>query len=243
MSNANDLGLNPTPSIMVVGDSGTHKTYFLTTIPGIFIFDFDKGMAIARGRDVEFQTFKDAPHGSKVTSKEHGIYPWGQAWPAFILRLNQLGETVDKGELRPIGLDSLTTLSDICMNYVLRETNSKGPPQIQHWGAQIELMKTVLDQMTAWPVLFAATAHVQRNTNEVTQIVEQLPLLTGKLAGKAGLYFDEVWFTQVKGKSATDRQFVLQTESYGMVKQAKTRYGVPDGLEATWQAVEKYFRG
>lgn len=242
MSNAKDLGANPTPSILLVGDSGTHKTYFLTTVPGIFVFDFDKGMAIARGKDVEYQSFKDAPYLSKVTSKELGIFSYGTAWPAFVLRLNQLGDGIEKAP-RPLAFDSLTTLSDICMNYVLKEAGTPGKaPQIQHWGAQIELMKTVLDQITAWPVLFVATAHIQRNTNEVTQVIEQLPLLTGKLAGKAGLYFDEVWYTQVVGKGA-ERKFALQTESEGMVKQAKTRHGVPVGTEASWTAVEKYFRG
>lgn len=240
VSNTRDLGANPTPKILLVGDSGTHKTWFLTTIPGIFVFDYDKGMAVARGKDVEYESFKDAPLSSHVHSKELGIYPYGQAWPAFILRINQLGDKIEQNP-RPIGFDSLTTMSDICMNYVLREAGSPGKaPQIQHWGAQIELMKAVMDQISAWPTIFVATAHIQRNTNDVTQVIEQLPLLTGKLAGKIGIYFDEVWYTQVSG-SGSDKKFTLKTESEGMFKQAKTRHGVPVGTDATWQAVEKYF--
>lgn len=244
MANTKDLSLEPHPSILVVGDSGTHKTHFVAGVPDIFVYDFDKGMAVARGRDVEFQTFKDAPKGSKVYNPDIGIYPWGKAWPQFIKHLNDLGAEVESPEspYRAIGLDSLTTLSNICMNYVLKSDGHLGDsPHIQHWGAQIQLMEMVMDQLSAWPVTIVMTAHVQRNTNQVTEVIEHLPLLTGKLAGKVGIYFDEVWYTQVKGRG-DKKQFTLQTESYGLYKQAKTRHGVPDGTETEWEAVKQYFR-
>lgn len=239
MANAKDIGLTETPKILVFGDGGTHKTYLASQVPGIFVFDFDKGMAVARGRDVQYETFKDAPQGGKVWEKE-GIYAWGTAWPKFIDKLNQIGERIDEGEHIPLCLDSLTTLSNICMNYVQKGDNRKQSDvrRIQDWGAQIQLMEMVMDQLTAWPVPLIVTAHAQRNTNDLTETIEMLPLLTGKLAGKVGIYFDEVYYATVTGRGEK-RKFVLQTESYGLVKQAKSRYGVRDQTPTEWEAVAK----
>jgi hypothetical protein len=242
MANAKDLIHDPLPRILIVGDSGTHKTYFTSKIPGVFIFDFDKGMAIARGSDVEYDTFKDAPRGGKAMPNI-GVYPYGQAWPQFIKRLNTIGDAIDKGNWltseghpRPIAIDSITTMANSAMAYTLSIANHTGNPQLQHWGAQMNLLETVMDQLNSWPVPLIVTAHIQRNTNDLTQVVEMLPLVTGKLAGKISLYFDEVYYAQVKG-SGDKKQFVFKTESDAMHKQAKTRHGVPDGIEMSWEKV------
>ncbi len=240
MANAKDIADKAVaPKILIFGDGGTHKTFTLAGVPNIFVFDFDAGMSIVRGRDVEYQTFKDAPQ-SWNSYPERGIFPWGTAWAEFIKQLNIIGEKIDKGEMIPIGIDSLTTLSSICMYYIQKgdARRQSAPRRIQDWGAQIQLMEMVMDQLTAWPVPVIVTAHAQRNTNAVSEMVEILPLLTGKLAGKVGIYFDEVYYATVKG-SGTEKKFALQTESYGLIKQAKTRYGVKDGTEASWEAVRK----
>lgn len=240
MANAKDIAQKAVaPKILIFGDGGTHKTFTLAGVPNIFVFDFDKGMAIARGQDVEYETFKDAPQGWN-SYPEQGVHQWGTAWGKFIEKINELGKRIDEGEMIPIGLDSLTTMSSICMYYIQKGDNRRqnAPRRIQDWGAQIQLMEMVMDQLTAWPVPLIVTAHAQRNTNAVSEMVEILPLLTGKLAGKVGIYFDEVYYSTVVGKGE-DKKFVLQTESYGLIKQAKTRYGVKDGTEATWEAIRE----
>lgn len=239
---ASDIQIEGRPSILLVGDSGTGKTSFIGTCPDPYIFDFDKGVASLRGsKNVEYDMFKDAPRGSKVYNPENGIYPFGKAWPAFINRLNEIGMMMDKRECpyKTLALDSITTLSDICMNYVLSSDGHTGNPQIQHWGSQIQLLQSVMDQLTSWEIIRIVTAHIQRNTNDVTQVVEQLPLVTGKLAGKLAIYFDEVYFMNVVvGKDG--RQYRLTTQSGGMIKSARSRFKVPDGTEASWDAIKKY---
>lgn len=245
MANAKDLAPNPTPRILIIGDSGTHKTTFLSQVPGIFIFDFDKGMAIARGKDVEYETFKDAPRGGRKDQLE-GIHQFGTAWPKFISKLNAIGKEIDNGKWtyetpeglrpRPLGVDSLTTMANSAMAHVLDQTSHTGNPQIQHWGAQMQLIETVMDQLNSWPVPLFVTAHIQRNTNDLTQVIEMLPLITGKLAGKLPLYFDDCYYAIVTG-SGDKKKFTFKTESDAMYRQAKTRYGVPDGIEISWPLV------
>lgn len=244
---ASDIQVSPYPSILLIGDSGTHKTWFAGSCPKPYIFDFDGGMAILRGNDVaEYDTFKDAPHGSKTINPEKGIYSYGKAWPAFIKRLNEIGGQMDEGTCpyETLVLDSLTTLSNIAMNYVMASDNHTGNPQIQHWGSQMQLMEKVLDQFSSWPIIKVVTAHIQRNTNDITQVIEMLPLLTGKLAGKAALYFDDVYFTNPpKTDKSGKKIFTLTTESSAMMKQAKSRYGVPTGTETEWAAIKPFILG
>lgn len=244
---ASDIQENPFPSILLIGDSGTHKTWFAGSCPKPYIFDFDSGMATLRGVEgVEYDTFKDAPSGSKAFNPDRGIYKYGGAWPAFIKQLNEIGQQMDDGTCpyETLALDSLTTLSNIAMNYVMASDNHTGNPQIQHWGSQMQLLERVMDQFSSWPIVKVVTAHIQRNTNDITQVIEMLPLVTGKLAGKVALYFDEVYFTNPpKSDNKGNKLFTLTTESSAMMKQAKSRYGVPTGTKSEWAAVKPFILG
>ena len=246
MQTNKDYEVDEGKSVLLVGDSGTHKTYLAGSFPKPMIFDFDRGLHILRGKgDWSFGTFKDAPYESKLVNPNKGIYPWGTAWLAFIKSLNVVGGEAEAGKtpFSSIVFDSLTTMSSICMNYVLKENNRtpKDGPRIQDWGAQIGLMETVMDQVTAWPFFYKiATAHVQRDTNMLTQQVEKLPLVTGKLAGKISIYFDEVYFTDSRKNAKGEQEFFLRTTTDPSHRQAKSRFGVPDNTAATWEALKKY---
>jgi hypothetical protein len=231
-------------NILLVGDSGTHKTWFLGDIPGLFVFDFDRGMTVLRGRDIEYDIFKEAPRGVKVSKEQtarDGLYPWAEAWAAFTLRLNQLGAEIDVGRgPKAIALDSLTFMSDIALTKVLKDTDQTLPHQ-GTWGAQQQYLMTVLNQLTAWPVQLVCTAHLQRTDNDLTGVVEKLPLLTGKLAGRISAYFDEVYFCDSTVDAAGVQKFTVKTKATPVMRQAKSRWGVPDGTETSWGAVSKFY--
>jgi hypothetical protein len=242
VANARDI-VPSDANILLIGDSGTGKTTFLGTVPQIEVADFDKGMASLRGLDVPYATFKEAPKDVKVypTMAKQGVYPYGQAWPAFIKWLDDVGQRIDKGTgPKAIGIDSLSLLMQVAMNHVLLTSNQTSPNQ-GSWGAQQEYVKRILNQLTAWPVQLVCTAHIQRNENDLTKVTEKLPLLTGKLAGFISAYFDEVYFTDVKTDTAGKRTYFVQTQSTPTVRQAKSRWGVPDGTLLTYSALQPYF--
>lgn len=245
MPSGKDLELNPYPSILLVGDSGTHKTFFLGTVPKIFIYDFDNSLSVIRGKNFDYSTFRDAPQGSKLVSPERGIYEWGTAYPRFLEHLNKLGEQIDKGTspYEAIALDSLTFFGDIVLNYVLKNTNHgpvtpKAPVDPGEWGSQSRLMATVMDQLTMWPVIKLVTAHIQRDNNDITQVTEKLPLTTGKFAAKVSSYFDETYFCDIKYEG-TKLTFIAKTLPVQGMK-AKSRFGVPDNTELDWAHMGKY---
>lgn len=251
MPNAKELIQNPWPSILLVGESGTHKTYFLGTCPRPVIFDFDGTMLVLRGKDVDYFRFKDAPKNSpaKVIKPDIGIYEWGTAYPAFLHKLNEVGGKLDDPANRQydtVALDSLTSLGRIALNYVLKETGynvtPKSPVDPGTWGFQSGLLQSVCEQVNTWPVIKVMTAHVQRDTNMVTNNMEKLPLTTGKFAAMVSSLYDEVYYCETSGVGAAQK-FILRTNQDGIMKHAKSPCGVPDKIPVDWAEVAKYVIG
>lgn len=237
MANSKDI-TSLDGNVLIIGDGGTHKTRFLADIPGIYIFDFDKGMASTRDKSVEYDTFKDLARERKATpaTEKLGLYDWGTGWEKFTGKFYSVMDKIEKGTNPPlaIGLDSLTTMSMLAINKILKDTGHASPHQ-GTWGAHHEYFKTIFSMGTALPIRFICTAHIHRDENDLTKVTEKLPLLAGKLAGLINIFFDEVWYTDTdKGK------IVVRTNQTPMLKSAKSRWGVPDGTELTWEALKKY---
>lgn len=253
MPNTQDDQASAFPSILLVGESGSHKTYFIGTCPKPFLFDFDKTKRVLAGKNVEYATFRDAPYLSKLYNPEKGIYKYGEAYPAFLKKLNEIGKMMEDGTCpyETLALDSLTFLGNIALNHVLVNNGAsnkmavlEGKNQVDQglWGTQMRLLEAVMDQLTSWDIIKVVTAHVQKDTNTVTDTIEKLPYVTGKLAGKIGGYFDEVWYTETEGKG-TEQKFVLRTVKDTILKQAKSPSGIPDKSPTEWKAVEKALLG
>lgn len=128
-------------------------------------------------------------------------------------------------------------MSELAMNHVVSQ--QKGPEIHQgSYGAQQTYIKQVLGDLTAWPVRLVATAHIQRNDNDITQIQEKLPLLTGKLAGLISAYFDEVYFTESPAAGGSD--FTFLTTANPSMRQAKSRWNVPNKIKMDWSEIRKH---
>jgi hypothetical protein len=251
--NTKDEKASAYPSILLVGESGTHKTYFIGTCPKPFMFDFDKTKRVLAGRNVEFATFRDAPYQSKLFNPAKGIYKYGDAYPRFLDKLNEVGAMMEKGTCpyETLGLDSLTFLANIALNHVLVNNGSSNKQAVLDnqnqidqglWGMQMRLLEAVMDQLTSWDIVKVVTSHVQKDTNTVLDTIEKLPYVTGKLAGKIGGFFDEVWYTTTEGTGEAQK-FVLRTNKDKILAQAKSPSGVPDKTATEWRAVEGYLFG
>lgn len=253
MPNTKDEGASLYPSILLIGESGTHKTYFIGGCPKPLMFDFDKTKRVLAGKDVDFFTFRDAPYGSKVFNPAKGIYKYGDAYPAFYKKLNEVGAEMEAGtcKYKTLAIDSLTFLGNIILNHVLLHSSSSNKEAVLTnqnsidqglWGMQMRVIETIFDQLTAWDIIKVVTAHVQKDTNTVLDSIEKLPYVTGKLAGKIGGYFDEVWYTTTDGVGIAQK-FVIRTNKDKILAQAKSPSGVPDKSPTEWAAVAPYLFG
>lgn len=229
-------------SILIVGDSGTFKTGFARTLPKPFVFDFDDGMAVNKGQPIDYMTFKDTARGMTPRA---GLYKWGEGWDEFIKVLNEIGELIDKGQCpyETLYFDSVTFMADLAMNHVLKTANDINPHQ-GSYGAQQQYLMRIMNQLSAWPILKVFTAHIHRDTNDLTKTVEKLPLVTGKLAGRMSTYFDEVYFTSAEQKPGSAYPtFQFLTQSDPTMKQAKSRAGVPNKIGMDYALIKPYLEG
>lgn len=249
MPNTKDLQIDTGKgSFLLIGDNGSGKTNFLGDMPAPWIADFDSGVASLRGRDIEYDMFKDAPYNSKVVDPANGIYKYGDAYPRFIDRINKIGMMIDKGEcpFKTLAVDSMTTLLDCAMRAVLARDSKGGKnPEIQHWGAFMTDVRTLLDQLTSWPLFIVCTAHVERAKNPLTDEIEMMPLANSKLQGIIPIYFDEVYFLDVKTERTPEgkkQKHVLMTRKDSLYKCARSRWGVPNETPADWGSVTKAIR-
>lgn len=250
MPNARDL-TSTRSNILLIGDAGSHKTWFLGGVPKNYVFDFDAGMATNRGRDIEYDTFKDLarldPDGKLWAAEkwhnEQGLYTFGYGWDAFYKRLL---EVVKKVQLKApdapeaISFDSLTMMSMLAVNKILKDTAQPSPHQ-GTWGAHHEYFKTIFSMVTALPVRLIATAHISRDSNDITGVTEYLPLLAGKLAGMIPIFFDEVYFCKSEVESSGKMKFWIETTRTPQMTQAKSRFGVPNKTPTDFAEVQKFF--
>lgn len=258
MPSGADISIDDNTSFLLVGDGGTHKTFFIGTCPQpSFTFDLDAGFAIHQGRaDMDFALFKEVSQGVKLTDwqKASGWYEWGMAWPAIKDQLNKIGKSMDAGECKykTLAFDSLTMLVDCALSYILKaHATADNPSGIfkdgrQMWQPFLSNMSELFGQFSAWPITKILTAHVKRDENITTGFTERLPLVSGQFSGKVGIYFDEVYYTDVKvtGTSPNKKEeFFFKCHQDGMIKMAKSRkYNLPDGLATDYREIIKHLK-
>lgn len=276
MPNGADIKLDFATSFLLVGDGGTRKTTFIGTCPQpSWTADFDIGMAVHRGRaDMDYDTFNEVPRvriGADPDSKKaedkipltewqkaNGWYEWGTAYPAFMAKLNKIGVSMDTStnKYKTLGVDSLTRLTDAVSTYIKKQNATSENPSgefkdgRQFWGMFLIEMSNLFGQFSAWPVVKVLTAHIKRDENIALGTTEKLPLVSGQFAGKVGIYFDEVYYTDVKvdtikgtgGKPDEKKEtFFFRCHQDGIIKMAKSRkYNLPDGLPTDFQEIMKH---
>jgi hypothetical protein len=130
-------------------------------------------------------------------------------------------------------------MSMLAVNKILKDTGHPSPHQ-GTWGAHHEYFKTVFSMVGALPIRMIATAHIQRDTNDLSGVTEWLPLLAGKMAGLIPIFFDEVYYTSAAVDASGKQNFTFKTKRTPQMTQAKSRWNVPDGTETTFSVVEKF---
>lgn len=249
MPNAADIKLDDNTSFLLVGDKGTHKTFFIGTCPQpSYTFDLDNGFAIHAGKDMDYDTFKEVSFGVKLADwqKAAGWYEWGMAWPAILKKINDIGKAMDeKPHYKTLAFDSLTMLTDCALTYILKgHATADNPTGVfkdgrQMWQPFLSNMSELFGQFSAWPVTKVLTAHIKRDENLLLGTTEKLPLVPGQFSGKVGVFFDEVYYTEVKVEGTPKKEtFYFRCHQDGAIKMAASRkLNLPDGLATDFQAI------
>jgi hypothetical protein len=213
-------------SCLISGNLGSGKTRVACTgRKPVLLIQFDPGGAksvqqqIDKGEVIPMDFSDDDPAAPYAYKKFEKFF----------------NEEVKAGLLKSTGtlvLDSITTMSDIMMNEILRQEGQLGKmPRIQDYGKQILFLQQAIKFMISQPCDFVCTGHIALTKDEVSGKVHSGLLITGKANVKIPLLFDEIYVAKAEKlgpteaqKLKTDMRYSLLTRPDG-IYDARTRIG------------------
>jgi AAA domain len=259
------------PKVLLVGDSGTGKTYAFRSLPSLGITPF----ILATEPNIE-DVLGDIPcpklHWHYIapanpdwetlidSAKKINTLPFKaladmgdinkQKYNQFIQLLEALhdfkcdrcgeafGDVSKWGPDRALGLDSLTGLNQMAMNLVV---GSKPVKSMADWQIAMDNLERIVNKLTtdtkAW---FILTAHLERETDEVTGGIQLMASTLGKkLAPKLPRFFSDVVQTVRAGTafkwSTATMNVALKARNLPIGDQLEPNFKL---LHANWKAKE-----
>lgn len=246
MTKLSELKLSARRKILLYGNSGTGKTVFGCSFPGpIYVADFDGKISSAaeyynkdseRLEDIDYDTFlpKD---------------PKDLVFRNFYNKLAEIKAVGKSGELKykTFVLDSLTTYAEAMMVEVMAQNpgikclgqGATTAPALQHYRLLNNHFKNVLNEILSLPCNVVITAHIKTDKDELTGEIVREPMLSGQLAARLPIMFEEVYRTYTDG-SGTGIKYLAQTQSDRSYKCRSQISGLPNPLVLNYKEYEKY---
>ena len=217
--------------VLVYGDTGSGKTRFAGTAPGVFIIDCDKGLRTLQGLGVDYITIPYDEPGAINLVRD------------IVTKFKNKEGVFDGDKYLTLVIDSYTSLSDIVMNELMKYPLNpswkkrdpvKDKPEYDHWGAHkafmVEVSNMLKDISIDRNVICTATAFVKEN--EAMRQTQGLPEIQGSFKSSAGKFFDYVFYLTVESSV-----YNLYTKKKGLFI-AKTRSTLKDIVaDPTWDKV------
>jgi hypothetical protein len=233
--------LNQPLKILIHSPSGRGKTACLTTLgKDLQLIDLDLGTETARRLQDPFSQERLLPDVllcPEPTPTQSAI-AFTEAKNKMILIANAITQKI--WPYKVLGVDSLTTLVDAGIRYVLANNgrlnraavvpskgNAGGNISQPEWGLvinEIENMVILLKSMQCHVVILAHSV-AEKQDNGMTRMEISIP--TQKLPPRIPNYFDEIWYMEhvEMGAGVTERVFrTVESATY----LAKSRAGLPD---------------
>jgi len=232
-----EIQVESNPKILLYGSPGTGKTAFMLTYgEGLFVMDFDDGLLTGarledrfkdRRRSVEFERFVDQNplQGRAFQRAKVFLYQ-------LTNKLSRIKDHPDPNLPKALGVDSLTTLGDAAMRYVLGNNaqlkeGAMDPITMKYWGLAIREVDDFLQTLKSLPIPVIVVAHegtYESDGDSQTRIA----IYGKKLPDKVASYFHEIWRLRKKFLTGGKMDFVIQTQASPSTL-ARTRAQAKDG--------------
>ena len=243
----------PPAKILMIGDSGGGKTGSLVSLAkagfNVNLLDFDNGHEILYGLladdeaalrrvDVETHTddYKQSGNSLIAVTPLKGFSGGMKVlndWPGK-------GKPTTWGPDTVLVLDSLTLMGRFIMNHVLHLNNRlQGPPQLQDWGAAMDLQENVMAMLYSPSIRchVIVMSHITYIAPEGEVVQKGYPSALGsKLPPKIGRYFNSTLLVRSVGVG-TARKRVIETDTVGQIElktpapgKVKKQYALETGL-------------
>jgi len=239
--------------VLIFGGPKTGKTEFAGTwaeAGDVLYIDSDDGILTLRTSSRIPVNLKENIYFVPVSDKSadpHVKQPIG--WITIREVVKSLANTGAYADIEPktVVIDSLTTASDYALSYTLHVNKHTGQqPTLPDWGRQMrEITELITEARALNKINFICIAHEQYAKDELSGKVWCIPLVTGKLAHRMGLYFDEVYYAHIRAMG-DKHEYKLNTKGSGLIT-AGSRFDLPNPIPTHYSsikgAIEKIKRG
>ncbi len=189
-------------TLLVVGSTGSGKTTGFVTMPGKkFMYIFDPNtLATLRGQDVDYEIFlPEHLDLDAVTLKANvrdrvskSIEP-----QTYVLFERDIESKMDSSFFDPydvIGIDSITTLTDIVMDRVMHLNGRFGKqPEMTDYVATTNTMIKIFRTVLGFGKSVYVTGHIDFKQEESTSRMQNVMAFLGRLRQRLPLLFSEIW--------------------------------------------------
>ena len=215
---------------LLVGASGVGKTHLCGTYTKgpIHFYSTDPG-----GEKTLFKLLKGRPDHAPITIDKFNINE--QTYQDFWKKLQEdakdgFFDQMSEQQGLVVLPDSLTTLSMMALESVAKKhkrdlTNLDKIMRIQDWGVLGAWLKELISAINTIPCAIASTAHLHIDTDENGAVIARSPLIQGKLRYTMGLFYDEVYLLERRGKD-----HIIYMKEHKMFE-AKTRTFPDDSIK------------
>lgn len=222
--------------LLAMGDSGAGKTCGLASWPKpMRIFDCDgKASSLAlfmKSRDLSTEGI-EVDNCAPRSGFNPGAYINDEAG-----KIKQEWAKTGVFPYATIAIDSMTTLSDAMMQFLIKENPGIKRQTLKHvqlpcqqdWGVFKTFLKQFLQAVLNFPCNVYVPAHIKSDKDEVTGAIFNGPMLSGTLAKELPIYFPEVYRIFVKdgvhfAQTQTDYKYALRSQIPFLPKEVPFNY-------------------
>lgn len=229
---AKDIHNDARQKFLFYGNVGSGKTSLFRTIPGrkfLYMFDPAGLNSIKPSDDIYYETFlPDTISMSLSTLKgvKDSKAPTYSAATTYVdwekdfeNRLNKnwfTDPTVEidgvKGGFDCIGLDSISTLSDLIMDRILEINGRSGKnPEISDYGIQASTITRIVRNAAATGCYVCLTAHEVADQDKLMRTVANKIMVPGQLKQKLPILFSDIYHCKVDRDNGGNVKYQIET--------------------------------
>lgn len=233
--------------LLLLGPSGAGKTVAACTFPGpIHIMDFDNKVSSAAKfysgnkellQSITVNSYGKMPLvGDAKLGRKHRMQAFLDDLKVFYNLQNQKQPL----PFKTLVIDTITTMTDsILEDYrYVSQTGVKRPNIDQNSQSDYGLLATHFKQILTGTLALDCNiiyiGHTQISKDDSTGIVSNELLMPGQMAGKLGIYFEEVYFAKVNAKG----EHVWQTKGDSKTAFCRTQRKLPAEILATYKEIK-----